>query len=124
MDQAAQLKARTKRFALDILQLLPTLPRGEPGFTIRTQLTKSATSMGANYRAACRARSHREFTAKIGIVAEESDETMFWLEIIREGGLCTAPALQNLLRESDELCAVFSAMHGTARRRERQGVAD
>ena len=121
MDQAAQLKARTKRFALDILRLLPTLPPAEPGFTIRTQITKSATSMGANYRSACRARSHREFTAKIGIVVEESDETLFWLELIRDGRLSTTSALHDLLREADELCAIFSAMHGTARRRERTG---
>jgi four helix bundle protein len=120
MDQPTLLKARTKRFALDILQLLQTLARDEPGWTVRKQLTKSATGMAANYRAACRARSHREFTAKIGTVEEESDESLFWLEIIDEAGLSKSPMVQKLLREADELCAIFSATHSTARQRDEE----
>jgi four helix bundle protein len=72
-EQAELLKARTRRFALDVIKLILLFPSQEPGPTIRRQLAKSATSMDMNYRASCRARSHAEFTAKIGIVAEEAD---------------------------------------------------
>jgi four helix bundle protein len=76
-EQADQLQERTFRFALGVIELTKTLPTTEPGPTIRRQLTKAATSVGANYRAARRARSHAEFTAKIGVVAEEADETVY-----------------------------------------------
>ncbi len=117
MDQATALKERTKRFALDVLEELKTLPAAEPGPLIRRQLAKSATSIAANYRASRRARSHTEFTARISVVAEEADETLFWLEVIQEGKVGMPLTVQNLLRESRELCAIFSAMVGTARRR-------
>jgi four helix bundle protein len=79
-------------------------------------LAKSATSVGANYRATCRARSHAEFTARIGVVAEEADETVYWLDVIADARLTTAPALPDLQREAKELLAIFSAAVGTARR--------
>ena len=120
MDQATLLKERTKRFALDVLEALKALPASEPGPTIRRQLTKSATSVAANYRASRRARSHQEFTARISVVAEEADESLFWLELIQEGKLTTSSNVQKLLSESRELCAVFSAMVGTARRNRRR----
>lgn len=118
MDEPTLLKARTKRFAIDVIALIKMLPPGEPGFTIRKQITKCSTSVGANYRAACRARSHREFTAKMGTVSEESDETCYWLEVIEGAQLTTSALLQKLLAEADELCAIFSASVATARRRE------
>ena len=74
-EEAERLKERTKRFALDVLELIKLLPASEPGPTIRRQLTKAATSVPMNYRAACRARSHAEFTARISVVAEEADES-------------------------------------------------
>ena len=74
-EEAERLKERTKRFALDVLELIKLLPASEPGPTIRRQLTKAATSVPMNYRAACRARSHAEFTARINVVAEEADES-------------------------------------------------
>jgi four helix bundle protein len=77
-DFGQALKERTNRFALDVLRLLELLPDIQPGLTTRRQLAKSATSVAANYRAARRARSHAEFTARIGVVAEEADETLFW----------------------------------------------
>jgi len=73
-EQAERLKARTMQFALDVSALLKVLPASEPGSTVKRQLAKSATSVAANYRAACRARSHAEFTARMGTVAEEADE--------------------------------------------------
>ena len=74
-EEAERLKERTKRFALDVFELIKLLPAVEPGPTIRRQLAKSATSVPTNYRSACRARSHAEFTARISVVAEEADES-------------------------------------------------
>ena len=81
------LKKRTKRFALRILKLVAALPRTIAGRTIGNQLARSGTSVPANYRAACRARSKAEFISKLGIVEEEADESAFWLEMIIEGEL-------------------------------------
>jgi len=118
-EQSEQIKARTRRLALDVFGLIGLLPSTEPGPTIRRQLAKSATSVDLNYRAACRARSHAEFTARIGLVAEEADETAEWLDIIAEAKLTTFAGLVQLRKESRELLANFSACVGTARRRER-----
>ena len=90
-EQAERLKARTMQFALDVSELLKVLPTSEPGPTVKRQLAKSATSVAANYRAACRARSHAEFTARIGMVAEEADESSFWLDFIAAASLVSAP---------------------------------
>ena len=118
-EQAEALKTRTKRFALAIFELMRLLPPSEPGTTIKRQLAKSATSVPANYRAACRARSHAEFTARISVVAEEADEVEFWLELIAEAKLVGEAQVLNLRRESRELVAIFSAAVGTARSKER-----
>jgi four helix bundle protein len=118
-ERAEQLKARTRRFALDVIKLIKLLPSTEPGPTIRRQLAKSATSMDMNYRASCRARSHAEFTAKIGLVAEEADETAEWLDVVADAKLVNFSGLLQLRKESRELLAIFSASVGTARRKER-----
>jgi four helix bundle protein len=118
--EAEELKKRTRRFALDVIQLIKLLPQSEPGPTIKRQLAKSATSMDMNYRAACRARSHAEFTAKIGLVAEESDESAEWLDVIAEARLVNSLGLLKLQEESRELLAIFSRSVGTARRNERK----
>ena len=110
-----QLKARTRRFALDVIALIRLLPRDEPGPTIKRQLTKAATSVHMNYRASCRARSHAEFTAKIGVVAEEADESAAWLDLIAEAKLLQCELLFKLQKEGHELEAIFSASAGTAR---------
>ena len=117
-EEAERLKARTMRFALAVCGLLKELPRDEPGPTVRRQLAKSSTSVAFNFRAACRGRSHAEYTAKIGLVSEESDETLGWLEFIEAGKLIPKP-LSDLVHEAKELSAIFSASYGTARRRER-----
>ena len=114
-----QLKARTRRFALDVLELIKLLPRDEPAATIKRQLTKSATSVDMNYRASCRARSHAEFTAKIGLVAEEADESASWLDLIAEAKLLRCELLLLLQKEGHQLEAIFSASAGTARANER-----
>ena len=80
-------------------------------------MLRSATSVAANYRAACRARSHREFVAKISVVLEEADETEFWIELTVDAGLADAERTRDLLREASELVAIFAASRRTAKRR-------
>jgi len=124
--QSELLKARTMRFAVDICRLLRDLPTWEPGPTVKHQLTRSATGVAFNYRATCRARSHDEFTAKLGISVEESDESQGWLEFIEAAELMKAPELTRLIVEAAELAAILSAAYGTARynqRRRRAGGA-
>jgi four helix bundle protein len=112
------------RFALDVCRLIKHLPPEEPGPTVKRQLTKSATSLAFNYRASCRARSHAEFTAKIGLVAEESDETQGWLEFIQSAELLTGQELERLVEEAAELSAIMSASAGTARYNDRNRPSD
>jgi four helix bundle protein len=116
---AEQLKARTMRFAIDVCSLIQQLPHTEPGHTVKHQLARSATSVAFNYRASCRARSHAEYTAKIGIVAEEADESLGWLEFAEAASLLASAELGRLIREAGELTAIMSASHGTARYKEK-----
>ncbi len=117
---ADDLLRRTRQFALDVIAFLKTLPIHEPGPTVQRQLAKAATGVSANYRAARRSRSHAEFTSRISAVAEEADESQHWLDLSSSAHLSASPALPNLLQESRELTAIFSAMVGTARFNERQ----
>jgi len=105
----AELLARTKTFGLRILNLVDHLPRTMSGRAIGSQLVRSGTSIGANYRAACRSRSRAEFAAKLGIVAEEADETVYWLEMLRDAKLIPEGKLSELLKEANELTAIFTA---------------
>jgi four helix bundle protein len=105
----AELLARTNSFSLRILKLLDHLPRTMSGHPIGNQLVRRGTSVGANYPVACRARSRAEFAAKLGIVAEEADETVYWLELLREGKLLSEIELSELLKEANELTAIFTA---------------
>src|SRR5207248_7566838 len=82
---SAELQKRTKNFALRVLSLVGRLPNTIAGRVLANQLARSSTSVGANYRAACRARSRAEFASKLGTVAEEADESLYWLELIRDG---------------------------------------
>jgi four helix bundle protein len=111
-----ELQSRTKAFALRILKLVDALPRTAAGRAISNQLVRSATSVGANYRAACRARSRAEFAAKLGTVLEEADESLYWLEMIRDGGLMSESKLSLLLREANELTAIVAAGRKSAMR--------
>ena len=109
------LRERTKKFALRVIRLFRALPRSEDAQVIGKQLLRSGTSVAANYRASCRARSRPEFAARVGIVMEEADETVFWLELISESGMLPTSRLEPLLRESRELAAIFTASYRTAR---------
>jgi four helix bundle protein len=118
-ETTERMKTRTMRFALDVCALIKDLPHEEPGPTVRRQLAKSATGLAFNYRASCRARSHKEFAAKIGLVAEEADESQGWLEFIEAAQLVTCPDVNRLVIESTELTKIVSASYGTARSNER-----
>jgi four helix bundle protein len=113
---SAELKQRTKAFALRILKLVAALPRNTEGRIIANQIGRSGTAVGANYRASCRARSKAEFIAKIGIVEEEADETAYWLELIVETKLLSATKVAPLLQEADELTAIMASSRITAAR--------
>src|SRR5918993_3941179 len=102
-----ELKDRTKRFAADIVHLSRELPTTLDGRTIGGQLIRSGTSVAANYRASCRARSRPEFIAKLGIVEEEADEALFWLELLVDSKLVSMSRVEKLLKEADELTAIF-----------------
>lgn len=115
LEKHQELKDRTKRFAVRIIRMSQALPRTRQAGVINSQILRSATSMAANYRAVGRARSKAEFIAKIGIVIEEADETVFWLELLVETGIIKATKLQNLLNEANQLLSIFSASGGTAR---------
>ena len=123
-EETELLKQRTMRFALDVCALIRQLPHDEPGPTVKRQLAKAATGVAFNYRSSCRSRSHTEFTARIGIVAEESDESRGWLEFIVAASLIASAELDRLLQEAAELLAIMSASVGTARYKERNPVVN
>jgi four helix bundle protein len=113
--QSEQLKARTMQFALDVLRLLDTFPATTAGDVVGRQLAKCATSVAANYRATCNARSRVEFVAKLGLVVEESDESEFWLDVIGRKGLAEPDETARLRVEARECRAIFGKSLGTAR---------
>ena len=113
-----QMKDRTKAFAVRVVKLIDALPRGLAAQVIGRQLLRSATSVGANYRAACRAQSRAEFAAKLSIVVEESDEALYWLELVRETGLLKAELLSAIIKEANELVATMLTSRKTAKRHE------
>ena len=116
MRNEPDLKKRTKAFALRILKLVDDLPKTTPGRALASQIVRSGTSVAANYRAACRARSTADFIAKLGIVEEEGDETLFWLELLEESELVSATKLAAIKQEANELIAITVASIKTARR--------
>jgi len=115
MKKSAELQDRTKRFALRV-GLIDRLPNTIGGRVLANQLARSATSVVANYRAACRARSRAEFASKLGIVAEEADESLYWLELIRDGNFVLQKKIASLLVEADELTAIFTSGRRSASR--------
>ena len=115
-SKSGQLKARTKAFAVRIVRLFQALPTRPDAQVLGKQALRSGTSVAANYRAACRARSKPEFIAKIGVVAEEADETVLWLELLTDAGIVPAAKLEPLMKEARELTAIFTASQNTARR--------
>jgi four helix bundle protein len=111
-----ELKVRTKKFALRILNLAEKLPRGVKGRVLSDQIARAGTSVAANYRSACKSRSRAEFIAKIGVAEEEADETQFWLEMIAESELVSTQRLSELQLEARELTAIFAASRKSASR--------
>jgi four helix bundle protein len=108
------LKQRTKRFALSMLDVVDQLPSSLKGATVARQLVRAGTSVGANYRAACRARSKAEFVAKLGTVIEEADESAFWIELALESGLLKGDSIVESLHEANQLVAIMTASRKTA----------
>jgi four helix bundle protein len=113
---AQELQLRTKKFSLQIIQVFKALPKSTEAQILGKQLLRSATSVAANYRAACRARSKAEFIAKLCIVVEEADEVLFWLELINESGVCQINDL--IFKEAKEILFIMSASRKSAKGRE------
>lgn len=109
------LKDRTKKFALNIIKLAKKLPNNSIGRKMENQLVRAGTSVDANYRAACRAKSNADLIYKINVVEEEADETQFWLELIIEAGLLKEDNVYPLLNEAKELTAIFTSGGRTAK---------
>jgi four helix bundle protein len=114
-SQPEQLRDRSKSFALRVIRLFRSLPYKTDAQVLGKQLLRCGTSVAANYRAACRARSKAEFIAKVGIVVEEAGETVLWLELLVESGILPSQKVADLLAEARELTAIFTASQQTAR---------
>ena len=105
----------TKEFALRVMKLVENIPNTSAGRVIGQQLLRSGTSVGANYRSACRGKSKADFIAKAGISLEEADESLYWMELLQESKLIPAERLKDLMKEANELVAIFTASIRTAR---------
>ena len=115
LNRAKQLQDRTKKFAVNIIEAFARLPKTEPARVIGRQFLRSGTSVAANYRAACRARSTADFISKIGVVTEEADETHFWFELSVESEQVKIAVVEPLMTECAELLRIFSASLATAK---------
>src|SRR6201984_709095 len=115
MPSPQELRDRTKAFAVRIVRLYRSLPYRTDAQILGKQLLRSGTSVAANYRAACRARSKAEFIAKIGVVIEEADESALWLEFLGDSGVVKKHRLEQLLNEAHQLTAIFTASRETAK---------
>ena len=115
LEKAEVLKERTKQFAIRVVAVVRSLPASREGNVIGNQLLRSGTAVAANYRAVCRARSQAEFISKMGIVVEEADETVFWLELLTDTKIITKEKLAPLLQEANELLAICAASLRTAK---------
>jgi len=114
IDKHKELKDRAKAFAIRVIKMSDWL-RTRSANVIASQILRSATSMAANYRAVGRARSKAEFVAKLGIVVEEADETVFWLELLTDSGIVSPKKMHEILNEANQLMLIFSASRRTAR---------
>ena len=115
MDKHKELKDRAKAFALRVIKMSDALPRMRSANVIVSQILRSAPSMAANYRAVGRARSKAEFVAKLGVVVEEADETVFWLQLLMDSGIVAHNKMSDLVNEANQLMLIFSASRRTAR---------
>jgi four helix bundle protein len=112
------MKQRTKDFAKEIIELCRNLPNNREGRLIGDQIFRSGTSVAANYRSACRARSKAEFISRLAVVEEEADETLFWLEVIKEMKIFQYSKIDALMKENDEILAIVVASIRTAKKRQ------
>ena len=112
-----EMKTRTKQFALEVMRQVESLPKGKTADILGRQLIRSGTSVGANYRSACRAQSTADFISKMGIVEEEADETLFWLELLVERKLMKKEDVASLMKEADEILAITVSSIKTAKSR-------
>lgn len=112
-----ELKNKTKNLGISVIQLLGQIPNNPAGRAIANQLVRSATSVGANYRAACRAKSNADFLYKLKIVEEETDETIYWLEVMQETNMMAEEKLATLKKETNEVLSIIVASIKTARAR-------
>ena len=115
MRPAEELQQRTKAFALRIIRVFKSLPQTDDAIILGKQLLRSGTSVAANYRATCRARSRAEFIARLGVVVEEIDETVLWIELLGESKTLPPARLSSLLKEANELLAIFISSQMTAK---------
>jgi four helix bundle protein len=111
-----QMKTRTKAFALDVIRAVGTLPRSHTAQILGRQLLRSATSVAANYRAACLARSTADFVSKLGVVAEEADESQYWIELLMESQTLDSSSAARLMNEAGEITSIVVASIGTTRK--------
>lgn len=110
-----ELKRRTQRFAIDVIKFVEDLPAGRSLNVLSNQLLRSSSSVGANYRSACKGKSTADFINKIVIVEEEADESIYWLELMEESGLIKSETIIPLKKEANELTAIFTAIGKTAK---------
>ena len=110
-----ELKKRTKQFGLRVIRLVESLPKTKTASTIGGQLLRCGTSVGANYRAACRGRSKAEFIAKLGVVEEEADESAYWIEMLVEAKIVKIGSVRELHAEAEELTAIMAKSRKTAK---------
>ena len=115
-DFAEEMKVRTRQFGLRVIRLVQALPNDHVSHVVGKQLLRCGTSVGANYRAACRARSPAEFRAKLGIVEEECDEAIYWMELITEAGLIHPDRLAELTTEANEILSITVASINTSKK--------
>ena len=114
-----ELKRRTKEFTIRIIRLAEALPRGRSSDVIAKQIIRCGSSVGANYRSACRARSQADFAAKMKIVEEEADESLYWMEVLAAAGLMRKDRLEGLMKEANELLSITVGSINTVRRKMR-----
>jgi four helix bundle protein len=116
LDFATQMQERTKTFAVKVVKFFTKLPKTDEARVLGRQMLRSGTSVAANYRAACRAKSSADFIHKMGTVVEEIDETLLWLELLEDAGVCAVRLVQPHKAEADELLRILSTSLNTARR--------
>ena len=119
---AIEFKARTKKYAVRIVRLVDALPASRSTNALAGQIVRSGTSVGANYRAPCRAKSRADFISKMGTMEEEADETLYWLEVMIDAGKIKAPRVADLMREGNEILAMVCSSLNTARSRKESAI--